>query len=211
MTHPRFATVTRLPQGRTIFAAVAPAGIVLALVWLVTDVIPWGDVLVPPLEARFPATDLGEPQTIAGIVVLIGNDARLREAGRLARMYPHLHIVVSGVRASTPLAVAALLGSDINPDNITLETNSTDTYTNAKETLAFLKTQPSKRWLLITSAAHMPRAMGAFRKLGGALEPWPVRDTSHIIPRPSYVARHEWYGLVGYWLTGKTSALFPGP
>jgi hypothetical protein len=68
MTHPRFATVTRLPQSRTIFSAVPPPGIVLALVWLITDVTPWGDMLVPPLEARFPASDLGEPQTIAGVV-----------------------------------------------------------------------------------------------------------------------------------------------
>ena len=33
---------------------------------------------------------------------------------------------------------------------------------------------PGKRWLLITSAYHMPRAMGAFRQAGFEVEPWPV-------------------------------------
>ncbi len=191
--------------------ATTPAAVVLALLWFITDVVPWGNLLVPPLENRFQPTALGNPKTIAGLIVLIGSDARLQEAGRLARAYPHLHLFVSGVRASTASDVARHLGSGINPARVTLETVSTDTYTNAREAAAFLKTQPTQRWLLVTSASHMPRAMGAFRKFGRALEPWPVHDLQHIVPRPAYVARHEWYGLIGYWLAGKTNAVFPGP
>ena len=196
---------------RAAIRAMAPPVIVLALLWLITDVVPWGGLLVPPLENRFQATELGDPQTIAGLVVLIGNDQRLREAGRLARAYPHLHIFVSGVSATTPLAVTKLLGGGIAPERVTLETVSSNTYTNAQQTAAFLKNQPPKRWLLVTSAHHMPRAMGVFRNLGITLEPWPVYDLAHVVPRPDFVARHEWYGLIGYWLTGKTATLFPSP
>src|SRR4030066_333692 len=63
-------------------------------------------------------------------------------------------------------------------DRLILEAKSRDTYENA----AFLKEEltrlgelgPGERWLLITSAYHMPRAMGAFRAAGFAVEAWPV-------------------------------------
>jgi uncharacterized SAM-binding protein YcdF (DUF218 family) len=34
--------------------------------------------------------------------------------------------------------------------------------------------KPGERWLLVTSAYHMPRAVGLFRKVGFAVEPYPV-------------------------------------
>ena len=34
--------------------------------------------------------------------------------------------------------------------------------------------KPGQRWLLITSAWHMPRAIGLFRKAGFNVEAWPV-------------------------------------
>ena len=34
--------------------------------------------------------------------------------------------------------------------------------------------KPGERWLLITSAFHMPRSVGLFRKAGFAVEPYPV-------------------------------------
>ena len=63
-------------------------------------------------------------------------------------------------------------------DRLILEAKSRDTYENA----VYLKEEfnrdgefgPAKRWLLITSAYHMPRAMGAFRQAGFNVEPWPV-------------------------------------
>ena len=66
----------------------------------------------------------------------------------------------------------------VAPERLILESKSRDTYENAE----FLKAElerlgdlgPGKRWVLITSAFHMPRAMGAFRKAGLDLEAWPV-------------------------------------
>lgn len=80
------------------------------------------------------------------------------------------------------------------------------------------------RWLLVTSASHMPRAMGSFRSVGFKIEPWPVdyrtrgvEDIYRFFPTPSEGWRRvdnavrEWAGLLMYRLTGRTNSLFPGP
>jgi len=85
--------------------------------------------------------------------------------------------------------------------------------------------KPGERWLLVTSAFHMPRSVGLFRKVGFAVEPCPVdwhvgRDAADILAFTQFstdglvrtdIAVREWLGLVAYWLAGRTSTLFPGP
>jgi uncharacterized SAM-binding protein YcdF (DUF218 family) len=84
--------------------------------------------------------------------------------------------------------------------------------------------QPGQRWLLVTSANHMPRAMGAFRKAGFTVEPWPVDyrtadkyDRYLMFEAPSEglrrleLAVHEWIGLIAYRLMGRSDELFPRP
>jgi uncharacterized SAM-binding protein YcdF (DUF218 family) len=86
------------------------------------------------------------------------------------------------------------------------------------------KPKPGERWLLVTSAYHLPRAMGVFRKAGFAVEPYPVdwrtrgvEDAWRPFPtmgdglRRTDTAVREWVGLAAYWLAGKSSELFPGP
>ena len=83
---------------------------------------------------------------------------------------------------------------------------------------------PSARWVLITSAFHMPRSMGAFRKAGFIVEPWPVdyrtrgaADLTRPFDKVSEglrrvdMAVHEWVGLVAYRLAGRSPELFPAP
>jgi uncharacterized SAM-binding protein YcdF (DUF218 family) len=86
--------------------------------------------------------------------------------------------------------------------------------------------QPSKdeTWLLVTSAWHMPRAVGCFRQAGFPVTAYPV-DFRSVGPRFAWrifyeVARglrltdimaKEWVGLLAYRLTGRTDALLPGP
>jgi uncharacterized SAM-binding protein YcdF (DUF218 family) len=77
---------------------------------------------------------------------------------------------------------------------------------------------------VVTSAMHMPRAIGIFRKAGFSVVAYPVdyRTASALrdwtFPRHAAgnfalaeTALHEWIGLAAYWLTGKTDALFPAP
>jgi uncharacterized SAM-binding protein YcdF (DUF218 family) len=76
----------------------------------------------------------------------------------------------------------------------------------------------------VTSAYHMPRSIGIFRKIGFEVEPYPVdwRTTGRSsLPMFSEfliaglvrvdTASREWLGLLAYWITGKTTEFFPGP
>jgi uncharacterized SAM-binding protein YcdF (DUF218 family) len=76
----------------------------------------------------------------------------------------------------------------------------------------------------VTSGYHMPRAMGIFRRAGFPVEAYPVdwrtRGLQDLV-RPfttmgsglqrADTAAREWVGLLVYWLTGRSAALFPGP
>jgi hypothetical protein len=49
-----------------------------------------------------------------------------------------------------------------------------------------------------------------YRTLGDARDWRPSLEASRAM-RNLDTAAHEWIGLIGYWLTGKTDALFPAP
>jgi uncharacterized SAM-binding protein YcdF (DUF218 family) len=164
------------------------------------------DALGAPLERRFERYPLANPADVTGLLVLGGGEERLQEAGRLARLHPHFKLHVSG--AGEPDFVWSLLGGGIAPARVSIETISRSTFENAVNSRLFIDPKPGERWLLVTSAVHMPRSMGAFRKLGFSPEPWPVDDGTGRALEP--VAR-EWMGLLWYWVSGRGSALFPSP
>jgi uncharacterized SAM-binding protein YcdF (DUF218 family) len=224
-------------------------GLVIGAVLLlaVVGIAPVGNALMLPLEERFPKWDAsrGSPH---GIVVLGGaispdvsaarNDIALNEAAermtavaKLARDYPQARIVFTGgsgrlfAGASEADFVAALFESfGIARERIVLENRARNTAENAVLTKALAQPKPAERWLLVTSAHHMPRAIGLFRKAGFPVEAHPVdyrtRGSADLAgPFGSLAgglaradaAMHEWAGLAIYWLTGQTSELFPGP
>jgi len=84
--------------------------------------------------------------------------------------------------------------------------------------------KPGEPWLLVTSAWHMPRSVGIFRRLGIAVIPYPVAyrtfgDSRDVLSLAAVGDRvimldnsiREWIGLLAYRLTGKSNALFPAP
>jgi uncharacterized SAM-binding protein YcdF (DUF218 family) len=197
---------------------------------------PVGNALIVPLEDRFPPWDVarGPPD---GIIVLGGaidgsgrsNEIMLNEAAErltvvpeLARRYPTARILLSGTEAKFAARLLERLG--IAGSRITLEDRSRNTIENAVFSKAIVRPKPGERWLLVTSAYHMPRAIGVFRKAGFPIEAYPVdwrtRGTADAL-RPfatvgdglqrTDTAFHEWVGVAVYWLTGRSSQLFPAP
>ena len=93
----------------------------------------------------------------------------------------------------------------------------------ALNSLDLVDPAPGERWLLSTSAFHMPRTFGAFCRLNWRLQPFPVdyrTPDSGLLYYNFDFASHlgslnlavrEWTGLLAYRLTGRTSSLLPGP
>src|SRR5580704_17111528 len=117
---------------------------------------------------------------------------RLAEAGRLARENPRLPIVISGAKGMS--RVVAELGGGIDSSRVLVETRSNNTYENALYSAEMIKPKQSERWLLVTGASHMPRAIGSFRRAGFEVEPWPVYDLT-VSDSGLPNAFHEWLGL----------------
>ncbi len=108
----------------------------------------------------------------------------------------------------------------VNGTNILYEATSRNTYENAVNSLSIAVPQPGQRWLLVTSASHMPRAMGSFAAAGWTdIIAYPVdyvTATSNngifsLSAGPGTVRNwlHEYVGLVVYWATGRSTVLFP--
>jgi uncharacterized SAM-binding protein YcdF (DUF218 family) len=166
-------------------------------------------LLIYPLEHRFERADIRVPDLLVGVIVLTGADERLAEAGRLARLYPQLKVVVSGAEGIS--ARPAELGGGIEPGRIVLETRARKTYENAVYSADLIRPKPNERWLLVTGSLHMARAIGAFRKIGFQVEPWPVEEVDRRSPGALKAALREWAALFSYRMLGRTDALFPGP
>jgi uncharacterized SAM-binding protein YcdF (DUF218 family) len=112
----------------------------------------------------------------------------------------------------------------IREDRVQLEPHSRNTDENVRFSVQLVDPKPGERWLLVTSAFHVPRAMGLFRKAGMTLDPYPVdwrtRGWSDVYKLQTDwiagldltdTAAHAWLGLIAYRLTGKIDELLPSP
>lgn len=229
----------RIRAGRRILAGTVTLLLVLA-------VLPWSDWLLRPLETRFPMqTDL--PSHVDGIVVLGGSidpvrsqerdrpaitDApeRLTALVELARRYPAARVVFSGgsgdfARQDVKEAhyTAMLLANLGVPEGRVLyENQSRNTRENAEFAKPLAAPQDDEAWLLVTSARHMPRSVGAFRAAGWEVIPYPVDYLTSAassgwgfrLGRNNAALRtafHEWAGLVYYRLRGWSDSWYPAP
>ncbi len=197
--------------------------------------------LIRQMEAQYaemaPADDL---KPYVGIVILGGateegyvaqahsqpllNAAAERMTAPIAmlRYNPHLRIVFTGGEGS-------LLGSGpseaervrpffnamgVPPDRVTYEAISRTTHENAVMTAQLPDIDTQRRWLLVTSAWHMPRSMGTFTKAGWNVTAYPVDfRTGSTTPWTEYSIKdgarnwqlllHECLGWLAYRITGR--------
>lgn len=220
----------------------------VAAVFVTVGVFPIGYKLSETLENRFPANP-PLPARVDGIVVLGGTviptlthargqpaltdgSERLIEFIHLARRYPAARLVFSGGSGSltdqelkeTEVARAVLDRLGFDDSRVMYEGRSRNTHENALYSREMARPGPGETWVLVTSAMHMPRAMGAYRAAGwtdvvaypvdysttgtGSFELGfgPVGGLTKLS-----AAAHEWAGLAAYRIMGRIDVLFPGP
>lgn len=230
--------------GRRRTGAFLIAGATTAL--LAATVLPLGAWLISPLENRFPAPAL--PARVDGVIVLggaiepglsadrkalslNGNAERLVAFAALARRYPDAKLVFTGGSGNVmrpderegdwvgPFLDAA----GIARERVTVERDSRNTDDNARMSKSLVNPRAGETWVLVTSARHMPRSVGLFRKHGWPVIPYPADylTTREVGWSPGFSlsrglaaldsAAYEWLGLAYYRLSGRIDDWFPGP
>jgi uncharacterized SAM-binding protein YcdF (DUF218 family) len=233
----------------TRFARLGRKLMVVSLVLLaICGFSPLGNLVLYPLEQRFPPWDAarGAPDGIVvlggpidadlsvahGRVVVTSAPDRMIAAAALARRYPNARLIYSGGSANmlsndareADYAAALFESLGVSSERLMMERRSRNTEENAQFSRALAAPKAGERWLLVTSAFHMPRSVGLFRKAGFAVEPYPVdwrvgtrgnllsfRNLAIDGLTNVDVGVREWMGLAAYRLTGKTSEFLPGP
>lgn len=206
-----------------------------------------GALMLGPLEERFERPPA--PEKVTGIIVLGGGfegavnlarggydinngGDRYLEAAALANRYPEAKIVISGGNgamlldgegdADTATRLFTALG--IPADRLVLEPDSRNTSENVENIRKLVAPRKDDTWLLVTSAFHMPRSVGLFRKAAFPVVPWPVdyrtsgregvgvfRDNPADSLQNTTLALREWMGLIAYKFVGRINSVFPGP
>lgn len=211
----------------------------------VVGVSPAGPWALKALEDRF-ARPSSFPADIRGIIILGGSfkrelcvargttcynsaSGRFIEALRLTQNHPLLPILFTG--GGTPIkngaseaSIAKHIAQDLGIDltRFMFENKSKNTVENAVLSYQMIRPQSQDKWLLVTSANHMPRAVGDFRRAGWQVIPYPVDyKSSPELSAFSFtiqenlqawsLAVREWASLTRDYLVGKSPVLFPSP
>jgi uncharacterized SAM-binding protein YcdF (DUF218 family) len=217
-------------------------GLVLAVLPALLPVMEWA---AKPLEDSYQQPN-PLPDTIDGILILGGsvdwpisqsrNELSLNQTAErmfavanLAEGYPTAKLVFTGLfkevipneLSLSPQSHTFLSGPEYAGRSITFIGVARSTYEEALLSIQTLQPKASEQWLLVTSAYHMPRAIGVFKTQGWTLIPYPVdfRSPKTIVIEPKLnvfgrlielddIAR-EWGALVMYQRLGRIEKIFP--
>lgn len=185
-------------------------------------------LLLGSLEFQVPSAAHEERRQVDTIVVLAGyaefdpdhpvssqvnsNSAfRLLESLMLFQSRPGSTVIISGKGEAATIMRDVVVLSGVPADQVIVDSVSSSTYESAKNLFPRLGQTP---FLLVTSAGHMPRSMGAFKKAGS--RPLPVSTdymtkrnplATQYLPSPvhlhhSDLAISEYAALIWYRFNG---------
>ncbi len=208
------------------------AGIFLAVFW-VSGTSPFARAVMRPLETMYHTPTIAELQraNVKRVVVLTGGGyTKVNDLDALAlphastfrflagielcaRLAPDCEIIFSGSAGSSNPQVQAAsnmqnLGKTLAPQMpMTSESNSNSTAEHPQNVKPIVG---DARFVLVTSAYHMPRAMMVFERAGLHAIPYPVDFYTHdglvwndLLPSPKNwetlnLALHEYVGMLLY-------------
>jgi len=226
--------------GLRVLMLVAMASVVIATVpvsawglWLLENRFPVMTVMPPRVDGIIVAGGILDPRRSRdrGQPVLGGAVERLTAMAQLAHRYPDAQVIFSGgagdpahpqLREAHYIA-PFLADMGLEAGRVLFEDTARNTAENARITHDIARPQPGQTWLLVTSAFHMPRAIGTFRQAGWDIQAYPVDFSTS----PGFVWQfffnfsagimqlsqltHEVVGLIVYKLSGRSRSFFPGP
>ena len=218
---------------------------VTSLLFILIALFPIGEWLLYPLESRF-QTNPALPEKIDGIIVLSGaenaelssiwkqvelNAAAERDLTfiRLAKRFPDAKLIFTGGSGSltkqeykgADIAEKLFKQLDFDTTKIIFERKSRNTYENIIYSKNIIKPKAKEKWILITTAWHLPRSVGISCKANWPVIPFPVdhqtkkgdlfRVDFNLSDNLKTLKKgtKEWLGLFAYYLSGKTTLLFP--
>jgi len=225
----------------TRFRRLVRAALALAFVILFTASMPVvGNALLSRIETRYPPLPVAD-HTPSDVAILLGGALgqplpprvtpdigepgdRILHAWRLWREGKVANIIVSGgnlpwqpsVAPESELIASMLRELGVPPEAILLDEASRNTFENALQSRAIWNAEGFRTGYLVTSAAHMPRALAVFRRAGLPVQPSPtdfrVRAPLYdgildFLPNPEALARttaaiREMIGLAVYRMRG---------
>lgn len=164
-----------------------------------------------------------------GIVHLNDAGDRMTTALALANAFPEAKLLFSGgsgrafgVKFSGGDAAARLFEQlGIARSRINIEGASRNTAENARLLAQEIAPSQEQRWVLVTSAFHMWRAMGSFCAAGWRnITPFPTDYRTLYASWPPFwrfaynlqllnIGMREWVGLIAYYVTGRIERLRP--
>lgn len=170
--------------------------------------------ILSPLEYKYPPIlDAQNIRTVKWIVVLGGGHtsdpklpvtsqigkaslSRLVEGIRLHRELPQSKLILSGGSTFDPVPNARILAEvavaiGVKRDSLILEEVSRDTEDEARLIRGVVG---KERFILVTSASHMPRSMALFKKLG--MDPIPA-PADHQVKRSHGISPGMFYPSAG--------------
>ncbi len=211
----------------------------LFVICLFIGLFPVGEWLLYPLESQNSVNP--KLNNVDGIIVLSGaedpvktdlwqqisvNDAVERDLVfmQLARQFPNAKLIFSGGSGSmvhqqqkqADVARRLFKQQGLQVERIIFERESRNTWENAVNSKSLLVPDENEKWVLITTAWHMPRSLGSFCKVGWNVTPYPVdfrtrkgdllrldwNFASHLKTLKTGIK--EWLGLFAYRYSGKS-------
>lgn len=179
-----------LLRGRLRMARAALSG--TFLLTLLLAIFPFGELLLRPLESHYPVNP--QLERVDGIIVLgmpgdvhrshLWRQTQLKDGAEryttaleLARRFPDAQVVFAGgsgllgdltdkSASESGVAQAFFLAQGLDSRRLLLEQDSRNTRENAINSFKRVKPKPAERWVLVTSASHMPRAFRSFKRAG---------------------------------------------
>lgn len=220
---------------RRLAALLAACGLGWVLFWSLPASSLWAGGRLEQLYPYHPPDSLAEAQAI---VVLGGStasnrlnwfesydrDSTISRVDTAAQLYHARRapvVVVSGAALDGSVSEAQIMSNALRQQGVPIEaviqeSDSFTTYENALYTARLLKEKGLGDVLLVTSALHMPRAMGVFRKQGieatAAASPPQIvvpddpafsfwLPSAHALSASRSIVK-EYVGMLVYWLRG---------